>query len=252
MGAGVVESRTRVAALKAIHKAWGGSKPPEKVGKPTENEVLEIAEMGVCQILTDLAYAMGPRGIIVMEDFILHYGEQATHGTSGREGLSPVRIAARCHTLMALSGVFDGDAWRRWGGHGWGQYDPRGWKVEDGVVPPLWERLQAVEQWRLGNQEEALHPQVYWRGGGCKWTTQIPSQRTKFKTVAQMKDWMRESGLWLTGVKYTHAMDALMHLIVLASKLNADVTTRPEGLFQGSGNPNGIKVSAKRTKRFEE
>jgi hypothetical protein len=216
-------------------------------GRRGELEVITMVERGVVTVLEDLIRAMGPRTIVVLEDFVLG----ATGGVSGaRGGLSSPRITHKLDDRMWQQGLVSGDAWRIWQGHGWAGADLRGWVIRDGVVPPLRHRLTAVEEWRLQGKYNWDDPNLpedaaAWQGVGCKVAWQMPSNRTFFKTVKQMQDWLRTHEMWVPSAP--HAMDALMHVCVMARKLGAEVLAKPERFWESGAKVSGNRVSAKRT-----
>lgn len=248
--AGVIESPSRREAELALCdteadrrrvRAGGGLRK----GKQGNNEAISIVERGVTTVLCDLVMALGPRSFVVMEDFILGTTGGTAHG--GRDGLSPVRIAHRFDERAWDLGLFSGDAWRNWQGHGWAGADVRGWRIRDGVVPSFARRLSAVEQWRvegIGDERDPEFQGSVWAGAGCRMEWQMPSARSFLRGgVSPMKEWLREREMWMAGA--IHGMDALMHLAVFARKLGAEVQAKPERIWFSGAKVSGKGVTAK-------
>lgn len=243
--AGVIESASRRAAELAlcetkedINRVRTGN--GLRKGKQGSNETISIVERGVVTILCDLVMALGPRTVVVMEDFVLGATGGGAYG--GRDGLSPVRIAHRFDERAWDMGLFSGDAWRNWVGHGWAGADRRGWKVEQGIVPEYRKRLADVELWRLYGRgdafDEGFEGGAVWNGAGAHMEWQMPSSRSFLKGgVAPMKDWLRkervdERGsytMWIQALP--HGMDALMHACVFSRKISAEILEKPERLY---------------------
>lgn len=234
---GVIESARRRKNERGIAATWGIRDQQVqagrglKAGKAGERAVLDACEREVAHLLVDICAAAGPKTYVVMEDFILgaHQG-----GASGkREGLSPVRIAARFEHEADMLGLWTGDLWRQWTGHGWAGADLRGWRVEDGEVPGLRGRLRQWRAWRDGgdplNGDE--REGVVWGGGGCRYVTQLGAERCYLKGgEAAMKEMIRGRGMWMPGAP--HGMDALMHMMAFGRKIGADIQADPERLWR--------------------
>lgn len=249
--AGVVESSTRrdvelALARTAEQRARVNGGRGLGAGRPGVIEVQSMVERGVTTVLCDLIMAMGPKTIVVMEDFILG---ATGGGTSGkRDGLSSPRLTNRLDQRMWDIGLVSGDAWRVWQGHGWGGIDKRGWMVKDGVVPDLRLRLTAVERWRLEGVDDHIdtdmtHGGRVWAGPGVKVVWQMPAGRTFLTNVAAMKQWLRDHDMWMASAE--HGMDALMHVCVMARKVGAEIQAKPERLWFSGAKVQGNRVTAK-------
>lgn len=252
--AGIVQSPHRRDVERLLAKQTGVSDKRVMAGRGLgqgrigDLESLCLVEHGVVTILVDIAMAMGPRSIIVLEDFVL--GATGGGGSGARAGLSSPRITHKFWDRSWEKGVHSGDAWRNWQGHGWGGSDGRGWNVQ-GEVPLFEQRLTAVERWRLEGRYDAFDPDLpddacVWGGIGAKVVWQMPAQRTFLKNVKQMDDWMREHGYWKPGLR--HGMDALQHVLVLCRKLGAEIQAEPERLWFPGAKTDGKRISAKSAK----
>ncbi len=233
--AGVVESPHRADVEKLLGLKGSNAAGSGRYG---DLEVLTMLEHSVVTLLVDIVMAMGPRGFVVLEDFVLG----TTGGVSGaRAGLSSPRITHRLVDRLWERGCVSGDAWREYTGHGWAGEDRRGWRVKDGVVPSFYDRLTAVERWRLeGVSDEAA---TVWGGVGCKVVWRMPSQRSFLKNVKQMDDWLRNQGMWMKNRR--HGMDALQHACTWARELGAEIHAEPEPLWRSGAKTDGKRVTAK-------
>lgn len=182
--------------------------------------VAHAIEKGVCRVLSVLVRALGPIGLVVQEDFVLWVGSKKQSGK--REGLAPVRINTLLDSMLEDDGVFNGDAWRLWGGGWWTGSDARGVKVQgDGSIPPLAVRMACVKAWleaggELGGGSGQRKPAI-WRGSGWKHLYSMPSTMA----AAPDDEWMRANGMWTHGLK--DANQAMRHLIVHSRKLGVEI-----------------------------
>jgi hypothetical protein len=225
---GVTQSTARKRAVKAT----GGS---AGAGKSSEIKVLNYIEAGVVTCLLDIVLAAGPMTAVVIEDYVLGWGDPGKVKSTKREGLSPVRIATRMDDRLERDGYLNGDVWRDWDGFGAHGADGRGVKVVKGrgvMSFPL--RLQDAVRWRLGDPvlphvgaERAL-----WAGGGVKWVWQMPGQRLWLPGGERaVVAWLKEHDYWMPGAP--HGMDALMHMLVFARRLGAGIPANQKRIWNG-------------------
>jgi hypothetical protein len=205
-----------------------------------ERAVIHDLERGVTNLIELLMLAMGPHGFVVVEDFILGWGDPKAVGGSNREGLSPVRIGARLDDRMEMHGLKNGDAWRTWPGHNWRGVDDRGWTVGGAGVPVLYDRIRAAMHWSMTGRVIPL-PGVdssatdgVWGGKGHKMVWQMPNERLwlpkgKPACVERLKD----CGLYIAS--RPHAMDALMHMVVLCRKIGVEIKGEPKRVWSSQG-----------------
>lgn len=239
---GVVESGHREDVKKYLTSKYGVQTKPS--GAETEAEIADVCERGVCNTLLNIAIALGPKSIIVIEDFVLGHGQDANL-SAGRKTLAPVRIASRLEQVLWDNGVLNGDAWRIWQDHGWGGRDMRGWSIDEAKIPDFRNRLTKVEKWRLSSQEE--QEGIAWSGEGSRFFRQMPSVRCFVKGgIRNTEKWLRENNFWVKGLP--HGMDALMHAMVVARKIGATVPELPERIFPGNAKPHKGGITAKTTK----
>jgi hypothetical protein len=244
--AGIVESPHRRDVEKLLSLQSGGEVSGNRVkagrglgkGRKGDLETICLVEHGVVTLLVDIVMAMGPKSIVVLEDFVLG---STGGGTSGaRAGLSSPRITHRFWDRAWERGLTSGDAWREYTGHGWGGADSRGWTVH-GEVPSFPDRLTAVERWRLEGRTE--DEGVVWGGVGAKVVWQMPSERSFLSNVKAMDQWLRDRGMWIASRR--HGMDALQHVVVMARKLGAEIQAEPERLWESGAKTDGKRISAK-------
>jgi len=219
---GFTESVNRAFVINNLYgRSWWERRGHGAKGEA--NVINELESMAVT-ILLDIVLACGPNTVIVMEDFILGYGDASRAKSSARAGLSPVRMQSRFHDRASENGYFNGDAWRDWEGFGATGVDGRGLTVKwkNGVAPGYKDRLADVQKWRLGGgtwggawEDPGDGGGGIWRGGGARYLLQMPGKRL-FVGGDERKtaDWLRAAGLWKPG--FVHAMDAMMHLMSLA------------------------------------
>lgn len=218
-------------------------------GVEKEYELIHRIEAGVAQVMVDLTMACGPRTIIVMEDFILGYGDASKAGSSKREGLSPVRLQCRYRQKMEDIGILNGDAWRAWDGFGATGSDARGIKVvRSSLGEPMdyLQRLSDVERWRLGEPGTDVSEieRGLWAGTGAKYVQQMPGQRMFIPGgKAANYAWLREQGQWMTSCP--HGMDALLHLHVMARRIGCGVHGRGKRIWVGGETLKSNRVSTK-------
>lgn len=253
--AGVVESPHRRDVERLLAKDVGVTDARVMAGRGLgqgrigQLETLCMVEHGVVTLLVDLVMAMGPKSIVILEDFVL--GSTGGGSSGSRAGLSSPRITHKFWDRAWEKGVVSGDAWRNWQGHGWAGVDARGWNVSNGVVPSFADRLTAVERWRLEGLYDAWDPNlpedsVAWGGVGAKVCWQMPAQRTFLKNVKEMDDWMRTHGYWIASRR--HGMDALQHVLVMTRKLGAEIHAKPDLLWRSGAKTDGKRISAKSAK----
>ena len=223
-------------AREKIHHGFIESKrrrrAVEKVGKgASEMEVLDYIERGVVDVLCWVILAAGPHGVVICEDFILNWGTvDRPARSSGREGLSPVRIRVRLRAKMESEGYLNGDAWRTWDGFGIHGADGRGIKLSKrGAELTYLQRLSDVERWAINGQLDG-EESVIWAGGGIKWINRLPGTRHWLSggekaTIA----WLRDNGMWMPSTP--HGMDALMHLQAFSRKLGSEIRQKPERIW---------------------
>lgn len=203
-------------------------------------------EMGFGMHIAEVCTALGPLGVLVIEDFILGWG----HGERGvvsskREGLSPVRVTQSVLSVCALQGIFNGDAWRRFRELDMGGQDKRGvivgkqWqgfgtKAERrlGLGRELGERVLAVRRWQdeQGGEVQTSEAGVLWNDGG--WVYEISPVSNNGKAAnGRRQEQMKRAGLWVAGKP--HACDALSHLWFVAQRLGIQLPSRHESLDLG-------------------
>jgi len=187
--------------------------------------------------LCDMLLALGPKGVLLIEDFVLGWGDASKAASSGREGLSPVRIANRLHDRIASNGYLDGHAWNGWEGFG-NYWKPEGVKTEyiERVKSAMTHRMNsnigvAGDRLRVGDPESMLDV----AGGNYGWKVLLKMPGTRFNGLKDcevaMKERLRSLGLWMPGKTKSHAMDALMHMLTFCSAFGMGNPVRPEGLF---------------------
>lgn len=190
-----------------------------------------IVERTVVQTLLDVILAVGPRCIVVCEDFVLGHagGRGLTAVEIGRDGLSPVRINARLEALMEAGGFYNGDAWRTFTGHWWTGGDDRGVSILNNDactgkpisgVPEFRKRLTRVEQWRLGEVVTKRGYGAVWGGGGVQFETRLPSQRLWMGDSKTQEQWMKDEQVWMQG--RPHGMVALQHAHAVGRTIGLD------------------------------
>ena len=203
-------------------------------GRKGEQEVYYEVERGVVTLLENLALAMGPSGIVVVEDFILGWGDPSKVSSSAREGLAPVRIANRLEDRFHQHGLWNGDAWRVWQGHAWRGKDSRGWSVGNGEVPALYDRIRSVMLWREKGVNVSWSKddptEGLWGGGGHKLIMNLPSQRYWLGGgLPKHRDWLKSRNQYMA--KYPHGMDALLHLHSVARRIGLDIRHEPNKIY---------------------
>lgn len=219
-------------ALSHVHAGSGRGK-----GRKGEQEVYYEVERGVVTLLENLALAMGPSGIVVVEDFILGWGDPGKAGSSGREGLAPVRIANRLEDRFHQHGLWTGDAWRTWQGHAWRGQDARGWHVAGKKaveVPSLFDRIRSVMLWRERGVNVTWSGEGgesgLWGGKGHKLIMNMPSQRFWLGGgMPAHRDWLKAREQYVA--KMPHGMDALLHLHSVARRIGLDVRQKPNKIY---------------------
>jgi hypothetical protein len=193
-------------------------------------------------LLEDLALAMGPNGFVVCEDFILGHGDPGRVGSSGRDGLSPVRLGSRLEDRFYTHGLWNGDAWRQWQGHGWRGVDDRGWTIESRDVPSFYDRARSVAVWRE-HGKNLLWPGCstgsVWGGGGHKLLFNYPAGRYWLKAEGSSglpkthKEWLDRRRQWVKA--QPHGMDALLHLHSVARRIGVDIKGEPKRIYDSVG-----------------
>jgi hypothetical protein len=223
-------------------------------GKRTKIAIDTYVERVVVQTLLDVLLAVGPRTIVVVEDFIL--GEAGGAGLSaaeiGRDGLSPVRLNSRLQAMMEHLGYFNGDAWRVWQGGWWTGGDGRGVQVmnTDPVtgkglrgVPDFRRRLTRVEQHRVGDVTVMRGHGAVWGGVGNQLVMRYPHQRLWMGNAKEQEAQMREDGWWLGGAP--HAMVAMQHAHAVGRGMGIDIQALPERIWRSGTKMTGKGVTAK-------
>jgi len=229
---GFTESREREETVRVLYgRGWW-----DKRGHGAAGEAAVVAETEdrATQVMVDVCTATGPNTVIIMEDFILGWGDAGRAKSSGREGLSPVRLGARFHCMAAAAGLFNGDAWREWEGFGATGEDGRGLHVKWKYGMPLtWkQRYMDVQRWRLGIETpmfykpgEAPGPHEHrfvddrgiWSGGGARLLWKMPGSRMFVGgSETKTKEWLKDRDLYMPG--RPHGVDAMMHLMAFARK----------------------------------
>lgn len=259
----LVKNRTRKQMDKeGVHVAGGGTL--------SQAELSHRLEAGVAQVMLDITMAAGPRTIIVIEDFILGWGDPNKVASSAREGLSPVRLLCRYRQKCEDMGIFNGDAWRDWDGFGALGQDKRGIKVvRSSLGEPMdfQQRLSDVERWRLGERTEDVNGwRGLWAGDGAKWVQRLPGQRywlpggmgngvtrggsgydgtgnVRSGNAAIHKEWLKARGQWRATCP--HAMDALLHMQAVARSIGCEVPGDPRRIWASGETMKKSRVTTK-------
>jgi hypothetical protein len=227
-------------------------------GKATKNAIDTYVERVVVQALLDVLLAVGPRCVVVMEDFVLGHagGEGLAAAAIGRDGIAPVRLLGRLQAMMEHLGYFNGDAWRNFVGGWWTGGDGRGVSVTNADAatgkrydgfPDLKHRLTRVEQHRLGDVIVRPGQEVVWGGDGQRLVLRYPHQRVWMAGGAKAQEaQMKADDWWLGGLP--HAMVAMQHAAAVAREWGFDFTPKPERLWDPSAKIRNGRVSAKAAK----
>lgn len=239
---GEVESPARADLLAALYPGGGAAAYFARRGNGAAGEghvSNELEDIG-CTVLVDIIRAAGPKVIVVIEDFILGWGEVGKAKSSDRAGLSPVRIQSRLHGYLARDGFFNGDMWREWDGHGVGGVDERGFWVASGESVDYLTRLVDAQCVRVGLPRRVPSAdRALWRGDGGRYVLAMPGSRFVIGgSEARTVEWLHEQDMWVKGK--IHAMDSLMHLMATWNKMGISVRKRPIPIWAG-----GAKVRVK-------
>lgn len=178
-------------------------------------------ERQIARRLMDLVYWLGPRTVVVFEDFILGIDSNGRGGYGGRAGLSPVRITTSFLTLWDERCVDEGDLWRtiNCGLLGW---DGRGYHVGSEASATYWSS-SLVAKVAMNRFREGAYG-----GGGAAWHE---AQGASIKSSAQCTDAaLKACGMWVPGRQ--HARDAMRHMRYLARGMGLRINASPEWFRQ--------------------
>jgi hypothetical protein len=224
-------------------------------GNKTKLAIDAVVERTVVQTLIDVLLAVGPRTIVVLEDFVIgHAGGEGLQAVQiGRDGLSPVRLNARLMQKADDMGLWQGDAWRVFDCGWWTGGDGRGVHVltHDAVtgnplggVPDFRRRLTRVEQWRLGEVVAQRGAGAVWGGSGPQLEIRLPSQRVWMAGGAKAQEAaMRDMEVWTAGLP--HAMVAMQHAHAVGREIGSADLAKGERIWNPSAKIRNRRVSAK-------
>lgn len=174
-------------------------------------------ERACARKLMNLVYWLGPRTVVVFEDFILGASDGGHGGYGIRTGLSPVRVTVAFQTIWDERAVDEGDLWRHVnsGLLGW---DGRGYHVGSEAALAYWS-ADLVSKTKMNRFMEGSYG-----SGGPTWH---PMQSTSIKSAAPCTDEaLKACGMWVPGRQ--HARDAMRHLRYCARGMGLRISAEPE------------------------
>jgi hypothetical protein len=183
-------------------------------------------EREIARKLCDLVWMVGPRCVVVFEDFILGQSDEGRGGHGGRAGLSPVRVTTAFEMLWEERGLGDGTAWKVWN-CGLLGLDPRGLHVD----------THAAVTWWSGDTAERMRLNRFKQGSyGGHGATFAPLQTASIKASIPCKDEsLKAAGMWVPGRQ--HARDAMRHMRYYARGNGLQISLKPEWFRQCYRNP---------------